>query len=239
MLLAIDIGNTRCKAALFRDGDIVRYLETDAAFSSLGSVAAEADRCIYCSTRDEQCGLHHRIEELKMPVVRLTDSVPVPLDVAYHTPHTLGMDRIAAAVGAWGQGHGHDLLVIDAGTALTIDFVSSDGVYTGGNISPGASLRFRALHEFTGKLPLVQPCGPVPLFGYTTDTAIRSGVILGVVSEINGYIDSLRKDHPSLLVFLTGGDSELFEKRIKSPIFADKFLVLKGLDLISEYEKDK
>lgn len=134
---------------------------------------------------------------------------------------------------------GHDLLVVDAGTAVTYDFVSADGIYKGGNIAPGIELRFKSLHEHTGALPLVGTQGDVPMFGRDTETAIRSGVINGIRKELDGYETELRSIYPSLLVFLTGGDADFFDIKAKSTIFAVPELVLHGLARIVEYnEKD-
>ena len=147
------------------------------------------------------------------------------------------MDRLAAAVGAWSIQPGHDLLVVDAGTAITYDFVSADGTYRGGNIAPGIELRLRSLHEHTGALPLVKAKGDAPMFGTDTETAIRSGVINGVRKELEGYVNELRSIYPSLLVFLTGGDAEFFDIKAKSTTFAVPDLVLRGLARITEFNE--
>jgi type III pantothenate kinase len=148
------------------------------------------------------------------------------------------MDRVAAAVGAAAQAPGKNLLVIDIGTAITTDFVTADGIYRGGNISPGPELRFRALHQFTEKLPLVEAEGDVPPLGYDTQTAIRAGVIGGTVRELDSLIDEYRQKH-GVLTFLTGGWAFYFESKLKSPIFADGNLVLQGLNEILNYNIDK
>ena len=130
---------------------------------------------------------------------------------------------------------GKDLLVIDAGTCLTYEFIDAQGNYHGGNIAPGKLMRFKALHSYTAKLPLIEAEGNIPELGYNTETAIRSGVIKGMEFEISGYITHLQKKYPELLVFLTGGDEFSFDTNLKNIIFADKFLVLKGLNRILEY----
>jgi type III pantothenate kinase len=145
------------------------------------------------------------------------------------------MDRLAAVIAANHLKPGKDLLVIDAGTCITYDFIDKDGRYHGGNISPGMQMRFKALNYFTNKLPLVASQGEIEFHGQTTETAIRSGVIYGIEHEISGYILQLQKNYPDLLVFLTGGDDFSFDTKLKSVIFADRFLVLKGLNRILEY----
>jgi len=169
---------------------------------------------------------------LSCPVIRFNSETPIPIRNNYRTPHTLGSDRLAAAVAAWSQHPGHNLLIIDAGSCITFDFVSSDGTYFGGNISPGIHARLRAIDEYFPRLPLVETNGPIPDIGYDTETAIRSGVIVGMQHEIEGYIQHFRAKYPDLLVFLTGGDDINFANTIKNAIFADHFLVPRGLNRI-------
>ena len=147
-------------------------------------------------------------------------------------------DRIAAAVGAWARFPGSDLLVIDAGTAITIDLVRADHTYLGGNISPGTSMRFRALHEFTANLPLVKTEGRPGMMGEDTGSAIRSGVVRGIVFELQGYINEQKIRYPDLKVVMTGGDAKIFEKMLKNTIFVDSNLNLYGLQRILEYNAD-
>ena len=163
------------------------------------------------------------------------ESTALPIRVGYETPATLGRDRLAAVVGATFLRPGRDLLVIDAGTAITYELVEASGLYVGGNISPGMTTRFRALNQFTRRLPLVSETEEVPLIGRSTEGAIRAGVVNGIVFEMDGYIERLRKKYPSLFVFLTGGHSFYFERRLKNSIFADINLVLTGLNRILEY----
>jgi type III pantothenate kinase len=156
----------------------------------------------------------------------------LPFRIAYKTPETLGADRVAAAAEAWCQQPGRDLLVIDMGTAITYDMITSQGIYLGGNIAPGIDMRFKALNHYTGKLPLVSKDGERVNIGDTTDTAIREGVLQGVSYEIKGYIETYKNKYPHLLVFLTGGDTKFLDNRTKSRTFADSLLVLKGLNRI-------
>ena len=168
-------------------------------------------------------------------VVWFNSNTPIPLNIDYKTPHTLGSDRLAAAIGAMYEAPAKNLLIIDAGTAITVDFVDAERNFKGGNISPGIKMRLRALHEFTGRLPLIEKEGPVPSLGYDTETAIRSGVINGICQEIDGYINKIKEIFPDVLIFLTGGDEKTLINNIKSRIFADRFLVAKGLNHILEY----
>jgi type III pantothenate kinase len=137
----------------------------------------------------------------------LDETTLSPVSIQYHTPHALGKDRLAAAVGATYLQPGKNILIIDAGTAITYELIEVPGVYLGGNISPGMTTRFKALNRFTSKLPLVQEEEEIPLIGYNTQTAIQAGVVHGIVYEMDGYIHNLRQKYPDLLVFLTGGHS--------------------------------
>lgn len=196
------------------------------------------DRCLVSSTVKLSREIQADIDRLNIPSTRYLDhTTPLPVRNAYKTPDTLGSDRLAAAIGAYftacaQAGAAVPVLVIDAGTAITYDFVTADGQYLGGNISPGVEMRFKALHHYTSRLPLVSESGEHPDIGHSTETAIRCGVIDGVRHEIQGFISRFCLKHPRLLVFLTGGDYLDFEESAKKRIFADRFLVHKGLDLI-------
>ena len=235
MNLIIDIGNNSAKFFLFQGEQIV--LHTRKENSSFDVIDEwnrlyDIDKVIVSSVITDCESLLDEISKLQCPVIRFDKSTPLPLEVNYRTPGTLGSDRIAAAVGAWGEAPGRNILVIDAGSAITIDFVGKDGKYNGGNIAPGIKMRLRALHEYTDRLPMVEKDGETPTIGYDTETAIRSGVINGVCHEIEGYINEFKQKYCDVLVFLTGGDEKPLKNRIKSCIFADKYLVAKGLNRI-------
>ena len=229
MNLCIDIGNTAVKAAL--DGCLCPVRGNDLGCIRPLASKGDVDKTIVCSTVDLTPEMRREIEQLGAPVVYMDHTTPIPLRNLYHTPETLGMDRLAAAVGAYEQ-HQGELLVIDAGTAITYDRVTADGEYLGGNISPGVEMRLKALHEFTAKLPLVAEWGNCPEFGYDTETAIRSGVKNGIKCEIEHIICEMFLKYPNIRVFFTGGDHFNFDNTIKNRIFADDLLVLKGLNAI-------
>lgn len=165
----------------------------------------------------------------------LDKTVFIPVKIQYQTPDTLGADRLAAVVGAHYLHPGKNILIIDAGTAITYELIEAPGIYIGGNISPGMTTRFKALNHFTKKLPLLQEEEDIPGIGYSTKTAIQAGVVNGIVYEMDGYINDLRRKYTELLVFLTGGHSFYFARRLKNSIFADINLVLTGLNRILEY----
>lgn len=238
MNLIIDIGNSLAKLAVFDRGEVVEVIRGSRySLDSLPMLCSKyhITRGIISSVITLSNTIRRQLGELDFPVIELDWQTPIPIKNLYDTPQTLGADRIAGVVAAHAIKPNHPLLVIDAGTCITFDFVDEYGQYHGGNISPGMRMRFKALSTFTDKLPKVTPKGDNPTYGKTTETAIRAGVIHGIEHEISGYIRQLKKKYPNLLVFLTGGDDFSFDTNLKSVIFADGFLVLKGLNRILEY----
>ncbi|MBQ5741758.1 MAG: type III pantothenate kinase [Bacteroidaceae bacterium] len=242
MKLIIDIGNTVAKLVAF-DGDepIEEIRTSNDSLSALGAFAAKYafTHGIVGTVKELTAEAEEQLRNLHIPILRFSHETPVPITNRYRSPKTLGADRLAAAVGARSLKPGKDLLIIDAGTCITYEVIDAKGNYWGGNIAPGMQMRLRALNEFTAKLPLVSAEGNVPGMGYDTETAIRSGVLRGMKYEIEGYIRSMRSKYPKLLVFLTGGDKINFDATIKSIIFADKFIVPRGLNKILDYNHDK
>ncbi|MBO5659785.1 MAG: type III pantothenate kinase [Bacteroidaceae bacterium] len=242
MKLIIDIGNTVAKLVAF-DGDepIEEIRTSNDSLSALGAFAAKYafTHGIVGTVKELTAEAEEQLRNLHIPILHFSHETPVPITNRYRSPKTLGADRLAAAVGARSLKPGKDLLIIDAGTCITYEVIDAKGNYWGGNIAPGMQMRLRALNEFTAKLPLVSAEGNVPGMGYDTETAIRSGVLRGMKYEIEGYIRSMRSKYPKLLVFLTGGDKINFDATIKSIIFADKFIVPRGLNKILDYNHDK
>ncbi len=235
MNVIIDIGNTVAKIALFDGDEMVEIVyESNHSLDALQKICSSysIERGMIASVVDLNEQMLVQLDQLPFPVLWLNRETRLPIINLYESPETLGYDRIAAVVGANAQFPGRDILVIDAGTCITYEFIDARGQYHGGNIAPGVQMRFRALHQFTGRLPLVSPEGALPMLGKDTETAIRAGVMKGIEYEIEGYITALKHKYPELFVFLTGGDGFSFDTNIKSVIFADKFLVLKGLNRI-------
>jgi type III pantothenate kinase len=238
MKLVADFGNTLQKIARF-EGDrqvditvfqditaeqLLQYILDKGPFSAgiLSSVIEVED--------------HLRDVFNRLPFfIELDHRTPVPITIAYQTPETLGRDRIALAVAAASLFPGKDSLVIDAGTCITYDLVSGGTRYSGGAISPGINMRLKALHTFTGKLPLVQQQDFQELVGTTTTASILSGVVNGVVEEIRGVTGRYRLMYPGLKVILTGGDQDFLFDKVKSDIFAVPELVLQGLNKILDH----
>ncbi|KAA6333955.1 Type III pantothenate kinase [termite gut metagenome] len=236
MNLVIDIGNTVTKIAVFDDDTLkdVFYDSDDRSLNGLPEIVGKYPfkRGIVASVTDINPKAQDRLQACPFPLLKLSEKTKLPVTNLYKTPSTLGYDRIAAVVAANAQFPNKDILVIDAGTAITYEFIDAGNHYHGGNISPGVQMRFKALHQYTGKLPLVPSEGETPLLGNTTETAIRSGIWKGIEYEITGYITAFKHKYPGLLIFLTGGDCFSFDTSVKNSIFADRFLVLKGLNRI-------
>lgn len=240
--MIIDIGNTVAKLVAFDGDEPVEEIRTcNDSLSALGAFATKYafTHGIVGTVKGLTAEAEEQLRSLKIPILRFSPQTPVPITNRYKSPETLGADRLAAAVGASSLKPGKDLLIIDAGTCVTYEVIDAKGNYWGGNIAPGMQMRLRSLNEFTAKLPLVSAEGDVPGMGYDTETAIRSGVLRGMKYEIEGYIRSMRRKYPHLLVFLTGGDKINFDATIKSIIFADKFIVPRGLNKILDYNHDK
>ena len=238
MHLIIDIGNTSAKVAVFSQGemkDMIRCSNQSLKELDAFCQTYPIRKGIWASVISLSEEVKHQLQQQPFPMMEFTYQTPIPIRNLYRTPQTLGVDRLAAVIAAYTTKPHHPALVIDAGTCITYDFIDEHGQYQGGNISPGMEMRLKALHEFTSKLPKIEASGETPLYGYSTETAIRSGVIRGIEHEISGYIQHLKKNYPSLLVFLTGGNDFSFDTNLKSGIFADGFLVLKGLNRILDY----
>lgn len=241
MKLVTDIGNSACKAAVFSQGYILDSWQwetgTTHPLRRILEEYPEIESAIVSSVRRDDAGLRKELEAAGIRVLVLDEHTPLPLKNRYRTPSSLGKDRLASAVGANARFPEKNLLVIDAGTAITMDFVSAANEYLGGNISPGLSMRFRSLHEYTDNLPLVEPMAEEnpPLLGDETEEAIRAGVINGIIFELDEYINRLKNRYPDLQVIITGGDSPFFDKKLKNSIFVDPVLNLHGLHRILDY----
>ena len=238
MNLVVDIGNTLLKLAVFDGGRLVAQqcvgeLREETFAGLLGG--ARAARAVVASTRGEAPAIAEAVRRHTDYLLEFTPATPVPIGNAYLTPATLGRDRLAAAVGAATLYPRRNALIVDFGTAVTLDFVSADGVFRGGCISPGMAMRFRALHEYTAALPLCDATDSAELLGRTTDEAVRLGVMNSLAFEIEGYIARMQGEIEDLCVIFTGGDTNFFAKRIKNTIFANCNLVFWGLNRILEY----
>ncbi len=243
MNLIVDIGNSRTKLALFLKGVLVDSLTVDelliGQLKELQVRFPDLESVILSSVSTVDPTVVNFFKTKFSYFLELSSNTPMPLRNLYKTPETLGLDRLATAIGAHKLFPGKDLLVIDAGTAITFDLIDGNGTFVGGNISPGLVSRFRALHEFTKKLPMVNASDDFTDIGQSTEEAIRAGIINGMVFEIDGTIDMIRNKMPEIQPVLTGGDAQFFERRLKNPIFVKFEVTLIGLNRILEYNVEK
>lgn len=229
--LIIDQGNTQTKLALFGNKKLLRkgVLENP---STLPDWEHQAD-CTFLSSVSDPSAL---IQHLQREPLTFSSINKYPIKNGYQTTETLGNDRLAAVVAAATLFPAIPILVIDAGSCITYDLLTEEG-YQGGSISPGLKMRLQALNQHTHRLPLVALGEKVPLIGKTTQQSIQSGVLNGVLAEVDGIIDRYKTNYSLLKVVFTGGDFLLFDKGLKNSIFADPDLVLKGLNEILDYNE--
>jgi type III pantothenate kinase len=237
MNLAIDIGNTYIKAGYYESELLIRFEK----FKNTGlhqflnqSVNESIDRSIICSVTSIDDKLKDKISSLSLrkPIV-FSPKCQIPIKIKYKTPETLGNDRLALACGAYYKFPSSDTLIIDTGTCITFDIINNKGEYLGGSISPGLKMRYKALNTFTSRLPLVKPANrDTPVIGNSTIGSMNSGILNGIIFEINGFIQSYNLKYPGMKIIITGGDSIFFSKRIKYPIFVDQNFLLYSLNQI-------
>ena len=239
MNLTLDIGNTRTKFSIFNKGEVVETVSLDEFLPENIDVLLEEHpalkRVILSTVKPTSPELIKSLQNKFEKFIVLDAVTPLPIENCYSTKETLGKDRIAAAVGAFELYPGKNLLVIDAGTALTYDIVTGTGQYLGGNISPGIDMRFMALHQFTGGLPLVKQGELNKLFGSSTEEAIRAGVQNGVIFEVDRTIEAFKDFYTKLQVIITGGNADFFANKLKNSFFVHFNLIALGLNRILEY----
>lgn len=241
MNLIIDAGNTAVKLAVFEKNALISLEKIALAdFSkkakdfidrfpeirrAIVSSVAHLDKraidmvCIFCE------------------VHQLSHVSKTPFKNSYATPQTLGVDRIALATAAFYHNPNGNTLVIDAGTCITYDMINDYGEYLGGAISPGLQMRYKAMHEQTSKLPLLEPEDTLDFIGNSTENSMHSGVINGLCHELDGVIHQYEERFTDLTVILTGGDAQFLSKRLKNTIFAHSNFLLEGLNYLLEYNK--
>lgn len=239
MNLVLDIGNTFTKAAIFSNNKLIAdFLFKDNKID-LEQIAEKVStalikKAIYSSVRNQNSEILAEIKD-KFPLLELTQKTKIPIANKYKTPATLGKDRIALAVGANNLYSNQNVLIIDAGTCITYDFINSSNEYLGGAISPGLQIRFKSLHTFTEKLPLIEMKDKVELIGTTTEESILSGVLMGATAEIDKIIETYMQSYSKIIVLITGGDAKYFVKTLKNNIFANSKILLYGLNTILNY----
>ncbi|HJS01390.1 MAG TPA: type III pantothenate kinase [Flavobacterium sp.] len=240
MILTIDVGNTRIKAAVFEGDTVLEAFvfdktalekEVKIILKKYQSIA----HLVVSSVGDveKQSFLVFK-DEVRVHFISHEDIFPFVNN--YGTPKTLGIDRMVLAAGATLLYPNQNRLIIDAGTCVTYDFVDENNVYQGGAISPGLRLRYESLHQFTAKLPLLSLQNPEAYVGKSTSESIHSGVVNGLVYEIDGFIDEYKASGSKIIIILTGGDADFLAKRLKNTIFANSNFLLESLNQTFQYK---
>ena len=195
-----------------------------------------------CKTQSDKTDLlRNKIEQIlseKTSFLKLDASVKLPFTTPVAKPQTIGADRLALAAFAVHFYNSQNTLIISLGSCITYNFINRYNSFIGGSISPGMEMRFKALNYYTAKLPLIKADWNFPLIGYDTNTNILSGVLQGMAAEIDGIINEYKEKFNNFNVLLTGGDTVNFVQHLKNKIFADPYLILKGLYAISNYNHD-
>ena len=239
MNLIVDVGNTLVKFAIFKDGDLIynnsfELSEFKKQYKSLKQDFPSLKKAIISSVGRLS---KKQIDIIKndLNVIELSSKTNLPFKNLYETPETLGVDRIALVSASVQKFPNKNVLIIDAGTCITYDFITSENHYLGGAISPGIRLRYKSLNNLTANLPLLKTEQPKSIIGNTTKTSIHSGVINGVINEIDGIINQYHENYSDLTVILTGGDTKFLSNQLKNTIFANSNFLLEGLNFILEY----
>lgn len=234
MNLIVDRGNTHAKFALFNGDKLVSTTICDRisdAFLQQFTAMNHIDAAIYCSVagNDEPFLAILRRFVPNLHVMPFDLAFPISFD---YDLHQLGVDRIAAAVGARKLVSEGDLLVVDAGSCVTYDIVNAQNHFECGNIAPGYEMRLRAMHQFTAKLPLLKPVEPQQFIAAETEQAMLAGAFNGIVFEIESYFRHFQQQNRHFQLILTGGTSILLQNKINFCTFAEPNLVLIGLNEI-------
>ena len=234
----VDIGNTRTKLGLFVGENLHKSYIVDNQKELFEYLKAQSITAIILSTVvDSDAALLEQLNSIA-PTILFTSTTKTPVINAYQSVSTLGSDRLAAACGAHLLYKGKPNLVIDAGTCVKYNFTDKNGNYLGGGISPGLTMRFKAMQHFTSKLPLVEfDENYHQLIGNNTKGSIKMGAQLGLVAEVKGIMEQYTSAFSDINIVLTGGDALFLQKALKSNIFADPDLILKGLNAILNYNK--
>jgi type III pantothenate kinase len=240
MILAVDVGNTRIKAAVFED-DIIReffVFDKKELRKKIEKILKKNKFITYLVVSSvgniEKNMFLDFSDTIKVHFVTHED--PFPFLNKYKTPQTLGIDRMVLAAGATLKYPNQNRLVIDAGTCITYDFIDQNDNYQGGAIAPGLRLRYESLHAYTAKLPLLTLGAPEHFIGKSTSESIHSGVVNGFVYEIDGFIDEYKAQCSNFIIILTGGDAEFLAKRLKNTIFANSNFLLDSLNQTLQYK---
>lgn len=235
MNVAVDNGNSAAKVGIFDHQNLAEKHAFDSQEKLENFLRKiSADHIIVSSVQTHPKKIIQWIRPKGKKFI-LDHKLPLPVNNLYKTPQTLGVDRLAGVCGAQVVFPFQNCLVIDSGTCITYDFLDKAGNFHGGGISPGIHMRFKAMNTFTARLPLIKPADQAPLIGDSTETCMQSGVMNGVIAEVDGIILQYQMKFEDLRVILCGGDAGVFENKLKASIFASPELVLIGLNSILIY----
>lgn len=239
MIICIDVGNTRTKVAVYENGTLQQLVITnnEKLVKNISKQIQGIENCVDIILSSVGNLPSEVIENLKKlgNLIIVTHESPIPFKNLYATPTTLGIDRIVLAAGATLKYPDQNRLIIDAGTCLTYDFINNQDQYHGGAISPGIGLRYKSLHDYTANLPLEKISELHSFVGNSTSASIQSGVLNGVIAEIEAFIDHFKHQDENLTVILTGGNSEFLVNRLKNSIFANPNFLLESLFLLHQH----
>jgi len=241
MNLIIDVGNTKVKLAIFSAHKRIKKMTSsyDDFLKKIYKIKERYPDINYAILSSVGNFQVTDLMELRdnFSVLVLSESTKVPFENCYETPSTLGVDRIALVCASINSYPNSNVLIIDAGTCITYDFITRENQYLGGAISPGIRLRYKSLHNLTANLPLLDTKSPKNLIGNSTSESIHSGIINGILKELDGIVEEYEKKYQDLTVILTGGDAKFLSKQLKSSIFANSNFLLEGLNFILEFNK--
>ncbi|MBC8296670.1 MAG: type III pantothenate kinase [Flavobacteriaceae bacterium] len=239
MNLALDIGNSFLKAGIFKNNNLINYYEFNREYySNIKSILDKTP--ITHSIASNVSESNNKLIELlsnKTNLIKFNSSLKVPFKNCYQTKNTLGKDRIALVSNASKEYPKENVLLIDLGSCITFDFLNSKNEYLGGSISPGLSMRYKSLNSYTANLPLINPKEIDYFIGRNTEDSIHSGIINGIVGELNSAIDKYKSQFKEIRIILTGGDSKFLFNRIKNSIFANSNFLILGLNFLIELNK--
>lgn len=239
MNLIVDVGNTYVKFAVYDKQNLIHKMsfelsEFENQYKNVKKSFPDLKKAIISSV-GYSSKEHVSFIKKDMNVLLLNSELNFPFINKYQTPKTLGVDRMALVSASVDKYPNNNVLIIDAGTCVTYDFVTKENHYLGGAISPGIRLRYKSLNNLTANLPLLDTEKPKHIIGDSTESSIHSGVINGIVQEIDGVIGQYQEDYSDLTVILTGGDAKFLSNQLKNSIFANSNFLLDGLNFILEY----
>lgn len=242
MNLIVDVGNTQIKLAVFERNELKEKTVSDKKnlLNEVGKLIERYPKLEYgiLSSVGRISEVHLDTIKKHVKLFQLDHEAKLPFQNLYITPKTLGVDRIALMSAAANQFPDTNVLVIDAGSCITYDFLNDKNEYLGGAIAPGIEMRYRAMNEFTANLPMLQTESLEKLVGDSTSNSMHIGVVQGVINEIDGFIRQYIEKFGNLTVILTGGDAHFLRDSIKNDIFANSNFLLEGLNHILEINKD-